>query len=385
MIKKAQRVAAQPLANAGELGPAPLERQATPDIRCLSDDTILALSIGELAPDVGWTRDAHAAGCEHCLELLSEVVRAHGGRRRRRARPVSSEPRVFECGARVAQRYTVQRLLGQGGMGEVYEVLDERLGRSVALKTARATACDAPEARSWLQHELAWSRRVDHPNVRRMYELGAHVDQDGAVDFLSMELIEGESLGGKLERGPLALEDACAVYRELLLGLAAVHAAGVVHQDVKSDNIILLARDQGRRAVLTDFALATVWHGTARRPSEPRLVGTPAYMTPEQLLGSGAVDAAADVFALGVVFFEMLTAQLPWPRPHEHAAWATDDQHVKQVSQLRPAVPQALERFLVASLSRDPGERPRSALEALSAFERAQPGAAPRAAATCAA
>jgi serine/threonine-protein kinase len=263
-------------------------------------------------------------------------------------------------------------------MGEVYETLDLRTGQRVALKTALSTACDSPHAASWLEQEFRWSRRVKHPNIRRMFEFGRHADTNGAVYFVSMELLVGESLGQKLERGPLPLAQACDVFRELLLGLEALHTAGVVHQDVKSDNIILVVAADDRRAVLTDLALAEAWSGTPQLRLSQRLVGTPAYMTPEQLLGSSRIDAASDVFALGVVLFEMLTARLPWGRPHERVAWSPLAHRIIPPSQLRRAVPRGLDQFVLQCLSSERSLRFPCARTAMAAFDQACSGAEPR-------
>jgi serine/threonine protein kinase len=198
----------------------------------------------------------------------------------------------------VADRYRVASLLGRGGMGDVYRARDLELDEDVALKFVRG----ASEVRALaLKREIQLARRVTHPNVCRIYDFGVH--REGAIDlpFLTMELLEGETLASRLSRGRLAAA-ALPIAEQVASALDAAHAAGVVHRDFKSANVILT----GRRAVVTDFGLAI-----ERDEATHALVGSPAYMAPEQVEG-GAVTPATDVYAFGVVLYEMVTGSVPF-------------------------------------------------------------------------
>ncbi|MDA8018437.1 MAG: tetratricopeptide repeat protein [Thermoanaerobaculia bacterium] len=226
----------------------------------------------------------------------------------------------FSAGDRVADRYRIVRFLAEGGGGEVYEAEDTALGTHVALKTLRAVDrdLDDPEpAVRRFKREINLARQVTHPNVCRIYDLGQHRKEDGElVLFLTMELLLGETLRDRIRReGKLSLGDALPIAQHIADALEAARAAGVVHRDLKSANVILVPSDHeaaGFRAVVTDFGLARFEReaetGTTRAG---RVVGTPEYMAPEQLEG-GNVTAAADIYAFGMVLFEMVTGHLPF-------------------------------------------------------------------------
>ncbi|HSK05664.1 MAG TPA: protein kinase [Kofleriaceae bacterium] len=202
-------------------------------------------------------------------------------------------------GTTLGGRYQVQRRLGVGGMGSVWCVHDNRTDEDVALKVLPPQA--GTDALTRFRREVTLARRIAHPNVCRVFDLG---DPSG-LHVLTMELIEGESLRTRLARGPLPWTEARRVIEDLLAGLAAVHAAGVVHRDIKPENILIAASG---RAVIVDFGLA--WAPTTQAATAPE-VGTPQYMAPEQLSG-GAVDARSDVFAAGIAIQEILDGRPPF-------------------------------------------------------------------------
>lgn len=216
-------------------------------------------------------------------------------------------------GTRVAERYAIEAEIGAGGMGVVFRARDERLGREVALKVLAADAVGDAGARKRLLREARAGAAIDHPSLARVYDVGE--TDDGSV-FLVMELVRGRSLRELVREGPRPREEVARLVTELARALAAVHAAGVVHRDVKPDNVIV--RDDGR-VVLLDLGLAKVaplldvTRSASGAPltTERGLLGTPSYMAPEQALG-GSVDARADAFALGVTAYELLTGRVPW-------------------------------------------------------------------------
>ncbi len=202
-------------------------------------------------------------------------------------------------GTTLGGRYQVRRRLGVGGMGSVWCVHDERIGEDVALKVLPPRAGN--DALTRFRREVTLARRIAHPNVCRVFDLG---DPSGLY-VLTMELVEGESLRARLLRGPLPWSETRRLIDDLLAGLAAVHAAGVVHRDIKPENIVIAADG---RAVIVDFGLA--WAPTTQLATAPE-IGTPQYMAPEQLSGE-AVDLRSDVFAAGITIQEILDGRPPF-------------------------------------------------------------------------
>ncbi len=282
----------------------------------------------------------------------------------------SSAIHTFLSGQIVADRFRVVRFLAEGGMGEVYEAFDTKLDERVALKTVRQTILDDEEAAGRFVRESQLARKVTHPNVCRIHDVFEHVVHSGRhearIRCLSMELLSGETLGQRLRRsGKLSADPALPIARQIALALKAAHDAGVVHRDLKPENVILvphLTASGELRAVVTDFGLARDQRGLERVPASARLdllwmlhglqadenaskggalarlarrarqqmaalglvaepdahltelgriLGTPAYMSPEQARGD-RVDHRTDVWSFGVVFYEMLTGQLPY-------------------------------------------------------------------------
>lgn len=216
----------------------------------------------------------------------------------------------------LAGRYRVLRFIAQGGMGAVYEAEDLELGQRVALKTVRPEIATEPRALERFRQEVALARRVTHPNVCRLFDLGREVQPGGrGALFLSMELLQGETLAERLARaGRLTTGEALPIVAQVAAGLQAAHEAGVVHRDFKPANVMLVAapgRPGGLRAVVTDFGLAHDAPEGEGSTATGGLVGTAAYVSPEQVEGQ-PVTPAADVYALGVVIFEMLTGQRPF-------------------------------------------------------------------------
>lgn len=273
---------------------------------------------------------------------------------------------TFAAGERIAGRYEILRFVARGGMGEVYEARDELIGERVALKTARRGST-ARAAR--LANEVRVARRVSHHNVCRVYDLGRARNPGAAgVSYLTMEFVVGQSLGSRLARGALPYDVACTVACSLLEGLGAVHRARIIHRDLKSENIMLregLASD----VVLMDFGLARPF-GEAPEPSTKnpaQLSGTLSYMAPEQLLGEEETFAT-DVFAFGMVFYEMLTGTLPFGARSGSplsSAMRRLTEAPEPVGALCPEIPAELDAFVLSCLARDPQARPATAQGAL--------------------
>jgi serine/threonine-protein kinase len=212
------------------------------------------------------------------------------------------ENRGLLAGTTVAGRYDVIDLLGKGGMGEVYRARDRELDELVALKLLRPDVAGLPAWLDRFRNEVRLARRVTHRNVARTFELG---EAEG-TRFLTMELVDGESVGSILERrGALDVASAARIGVGVAEALGAAHAVGVVHRDVKPDNV-MVARDG--RVVVTDFGIA---HETRDNAGARTFAGTPAYMAPEQAAGEPA-SPSSDLYALGVTLFELVAGSLPF-------------------------------------------------------------------------
>ena len=227
-----------------------------------------------------------------------------------------AELNQFRSGELVAERYRITRFIARGGMGEVYEAEDLELRQTVALKTVHPREARHDLAVERFKREIHLARRVTHPNVCRIYDVGYHTWLDGeSVIFLSMELLDGETLAQLLKRrGPLEPSEALPLVTQMMEALTAAHAAGVVHRDFKSENVFLVPSGGEIRVVVTDFGVARgveYDEFAARVTVADAAVGTPAYMAPEQVEGA-AITPSIDQYALGVVMFELVTGRLPF-------------------------------------------------------------------------
>jgi serine/threonine protein kinase len=255
----------------------------------------------------------------------------------------------------LAGRYRVVRYVAGGGMGEVYEADDALLGERVALKLLRIEVSRKPGAHERFGDEIRLARRVTHPNVCRVFDVGV----DGERVFFTMAMHAGETLAARLRRdAPLAEAAARPLVRQLMAGIIAAHAADVVHADLKPSNILLTGPDGGH-VVITDFGLAVpccTELGCGCRM--PHLLGTPAYMAPEQIEGGMAL-MRTDIYSLGVILFEMMTGVLPF-------TGATPLAIARARLEREPPIPSTLRTDLDprwctairACLARDPKARP---------------------------
>jgi hypothetical protein len=275
----------------------------------------------------------------------------------------------FPSGTILADRYRIIGLLGRGGMGEVYRADDLRLGQPVALKFLPHAVAGDNVRLAQFHNEVRVARQVSHRNVCRVYDIG---EADGAI-FLTMEYVDGEDLASLLRRiGRFPQDRAIEIARQLCAGLAAAHDQGVLHRDLKPANVMI---DREGRVRITDFGLA----GIADEIQDIR-AGTPAYMAPEQLAGR-EVSVRSDIFALGLVLFEIFTGKRAFNaknvaellRMHDEGLSVTPS---SAVNDLDPVV----ERVIMRCLEREPARRPVSAI----AVSAALPGGDPLAAALAA-
>ena len=267
----------------------------------------------------------------------------------------------FTPGAIVADRYRIVALVGEGGMGQVYRADDLRLGQRVALKYIPANVSGDAAAVVRFYSEARIGRQVAHPNVCRVYDI---VESEGAR-FLAMEYVDGEDLASLLRRiGRLPADKALRLTRELCAGLAAAHERGFIHRDLKPANIMIDGRGAAR---ITDFGLAAAAHEAAGE-----LAGTPAYMAPEQLSG-GAATARSDIYALGLVLFEMFTGKRVFEFASIEAIRQQHAQTKTRASSIVRDIDPAIEHLIARCLEEDPRLRPASALEILNALPGGDP------------
>jgi len=283
--------------------------------------------------------------------------------------------------------YEIVSRLGAGGMGEVYRARDTRLERDVAVKVLPANLSSDPSLRQRLEREAKAVSRLSHPHICTLHDIG---HQDG-VDFLVMELVEGETLEHRLTRGPLPPEQAIRCAAQIADALAKAHKLGITHRDLKPSNVMLtksgaklmdfgLAKESGPAPLAT--ALNEMTADQAKLTVEGTIVGTFQYMAPEQLEGKEA-DARTDIFALGEVIYEMTTGKPAFSgksRASLIAAILTTEP--PPIAQLRPMTPPALERVVRKCLSKDPDERWQSARDIKTNLEWIAEGADPAASST---
>jgi serine/threonine-protein kinase len=260
----------------------------------------------------------------------------------------------FAPGVTLLGRYRIVSAVGRGGMGEVYRADDLRLHQQVALKFLPHHLLDDPDRLARFHNEVQIARQVSHPRVCRVHDIA---EVNGQA-FLTMEFIDGEDLGSLLKRiGRLPEDKGVQIARQLCDGLAAAHEQGIVHRDLKPRNIMIDGSGQVR---LTDFGLAAFADSVS--PADARF-GTPAYMAPEQLAG-GPATVQSDLFALGLVLYEVFTGRRPFPaRGRDELSRLYREHTPDSVSDLLPGMDPRVARVIRQCLEKDPARRPATALQ----------------------
>jgi serine/threonine protein kinase len=337
------------------------------------DDEILEYIGGQHAEEDLARMDAHLDACKICRELMHHVLQGMAQSWHGEQRDPSDAGTTFVAGNIVSSRYVIQSFVGRGGMGEVYEAFDRLMDRRIALKTMLCTAADRPRAARRFKEEVRNAQRVGHPHVCRINDLQEHNEAvfGPPLPFFTMEYVDGDRLGNRLLEGPLPLDDTRVIALQLLDGLRAAHQRGVLHLDFKSDNVMLRRNTAAPDAVIMDFGLSRVLGSESKlRTSDRRqFAGTLPYMSVEQLECRDNLGPATDVYAFGVVLYEMLTRTLPFDGETLGAIL------LKQLNE-RPKPPSrhvhdlspALDRFVLKCLKSDPHSRYADAAQALSAL-----------------
>ncbi len=308
---------------------------------CPTDDTLGALVHHALPHDEVARVTAHLDGCDGCRQAVIAVVRGGGVVTVDLGSPKPApKPIIKRIG-----RYELRKLLGSGGMGHVYEAYDAELARAIALKVLRPDLARASLAER-LVRESRMMAKLAHPAVVAVYDVG----RDDDMVYVAMELVRGETLAAHVARVAPGWRTIVALYERAGRGLAAAHAAGIVHRDFKPDNVLVeLVAGRATRVAVSDFGIAvalapadaTSATGTLTAPGAA--IGTPAYMAPEQLDGA-AVDARADIFAFSVSLWEALFGERPFR--------ATTVRELRVAMATPPRAPRGVPRRIVRALQR---------------------------------
>jgi hypothetical protein len=258
-------------------------------------------------------------------------------------------------------RFRVRRVIGQGGMGIVLLADDLQLGRTIALKVLKPENAVRTDARERFLREARALAAVTHGHIIPIHDVGEAPDRDGKlIPFLVMPLLQGESLGERLARGRLPLREAVRIGLETARGLAAAHAAGLIHRDIKPDNLFLSHEDGGERVRILDFGLARPANDESLT-TPGTVIGTPAYLSPEQANGL-VLDARSDLFSLGAVLYHALAGVQPFTgNSLLSVLMAVAEQAPPPLAPLAPEAPLGLVALIERLLAKEPAERPMSA------------------------
>ncbi|HJT88752.1 MAG TPA: tetratricopeptide repeat protein, partial [Bryobacteraceae bacterium] len=273
-------------------------------------------------------------------------------------------PANLQPGTSFAARYRIEGLLGEGGMGSVYKAYDTELGRTVALKLVRPELASSPQAMQRFKQELLLASKISHKNILRIHDLG---DTNG-IKFITMAFVEGADLASVLEKaGRLPLERTLKFTRQLCAALDAAHSEGVVHRDLKPQNVLIDAADN---VYVTDFGLAKSLEPEATMMTRTgQILGTPRYMSPEQVEAKD-VDHRSDLYSLGLILYEMATDELPFRGESTlQLMYQRVAEPPKDPRTARPDLPAYLANIILKCLEKDPAKRYQSAREILADLE----------------
>ncbi|HTV24720.1 MAG TPA: protein kinase [Polyangiaceae bacterium] len=290
---------------------------------------------------------------------------------------MSADPPLPRVGQVIGEKYRIDARLGRGGMGVVFRATHVVSRKAVALKWMLRSTTDGSAHKRFLREAFA-AGRIDHPNVVDVYDVG----QEGQCAYLVMELLHGEALRARLDRGRLESREAIDLLLPALRGVSAAHRAGVIHRDLKPDNVFLCTDPEGapREAKVLDFGVSVVIAQSTLDPTltdGATILGTPAYMSPEQLASARDTDERTDVYAFGVMLYEALTGQLPFVADSYSGLVLAVAHHPPQPpSELCRDIPRELERVILQALAKQRQDRPQT-VDAL--YDRLLPfGSAPQ-------
>jgi TolB-like protein/tRNA A-37 threonylcarbamoyl transferase component Bud32 len=320
-------------------------------------------------PKCGLENVAGVAFCGRCGARLDSAVKDGA------ASPtltIETPKPAFPPGRVLAGRFEVIEEIGTGGMGTVYRVLDRKVGEEMALKVLKPEVAATPAIVERFKNELRLARRISHKNVCRLYEL----HEEARIHFITMEFVRGEDLMTRIRRdGPLSARNALDLAGQIAEGLAEAHRLGVIHRDLKPQNIMI--DDQGKVRIM-DFGIARQLSGPDLTAAD-MIVGTPHYMSPEQAAGE-TLDARTDIYSVGAILFEMVTGRPPFEGPTGLAvAMKHRAELPRHPRELNAEVPEEIDRLILKCLAKKKEDRYQSAKELLAALSRLDEGTAPSA------
>ena len=249
--------------------------------------------------------------------------------------------------------YKILKKLGEGGMGVVYKAEDTKIKRTVALKFLPPELTRDPEAKKRFIHEARAASALDHPNICTIHEIGEVPIEGREQTFIVMALYEGDTLKTQISRQPMNLDEVIHIALQVVDGLFEAHEKGIVHRDVKSENLMVTRKNHVR---IMDFGLAKL-EGRTKLTKTGMTLGTPSYMSPEQARGS-EVDHRSDIWSVGVVLYEMLTGRLPFQGDYEQAVvYSILQEDPEPVAALRSGIPVEFEAIVNKCLEKDPANR----------------------------
>jgi eukaryotic-like serine/threonine-protein kinase len=338
--------------------------------RCQAENSDSALRCDHCGSALGSELDAHAPGGEDVTASSGFVAYSKPPVPSPVATPApgvgsgGSTPLALAPGTEFGLRYRIECLLGRGGMGAVYKAYDKELDRVVALKLVRPELTNDASSMRRFKQELLLASKISHKNILRIHDLG---DVEG-VKFISMAYVEGEDLHHVLKReGRLRLERALNITRQLCAALDAAHAEGVVHRDLKPQNVLI---DGADNAYISDFGLAkSLGEGAAMTTRTGEILGTPRYMSPEQVEGKPA-DHRSDIYSQGLIVYEMVTGKVPFEGDSAlQVMYQRVTQKPRSPKELDPDLPDYLVRIILRCLERDPEQRYQQARDVLEDLE----------------
>ncbi len=339
---------------------------------CPAPDTLADLALGRLSGSDAATLHDHLVGCSACSSTLQNLknlptlspLDGSGPE----ATHILSGQFPFLAPAQQADElgrlgpYRILKVLGEGGMGMVFQAKDSTLERLVALKVMKPESCSNEVSRKRFLQEARAAASIQHDHIVTIYQVG----EDNGVPYLAMQFLLGESLDSRLRReGRLPLTEIVRIGREVAEGLSAAHARGLIHRDIKPANIWLedLGLENAARVKILDFGLARVSSDQSQHLTRPGVVmGTPGYMAPEQAKGQGGIDRRCDLFSLGCVLYHMSTGREPFRGEDIMATlMALALEEPPPISVLNPELPRALADLVTKLMAKNPDERPPTA------------------------
>jgi serine/threonine-protein kinase len=276
---------------------------------------------------------------------------------------VAAGPRTLSEGMMLDGKYRIERLIAVGGMGAVYLGTHIKLRKRVAIKVLNPQLSSPPMVERF-HREAITASQIGHEGIAQVTDIGTSNDGE---PFLVMEYLEGEALASRLRTtGPLAIEDACELGCSILSPLAAAHRAGIVHRDLKPDNVFLVRQSRGEMVKLLDFGIsrASGLESEFRLTTTGLVLGTPYYMSPEQARGDSEITPAADLYAFGVILYEMLIGDVPIrAENYNQLMYRVIMGDFARPRDKRPDLPEPLERIILQAMAQMPEDRQASAVE----------------------